>query len=217
MTTIPKSNGNFKIGQLVYILSQEETKIIPARIAARNISQTLDGDTVSFVVAVGGGERTRNIPLDSIEGEVHGSIKEVKARLQEELQQIIERYNTNVNNLCLEANNRAKEWFGEDVLNAQQHQDSLSESLTGEHTGQKISASSLLSEIGAGRLTRQGPPPVPKQAFKVPPPPPTPKHMNPQNYLNFDPLNPTTDDGSPIILELEDGREVQLKGSVTGT
>lgn len=209
------NNSNFKIGQLVYILSQEETKIIPARIAARNISQTLEGDTVSFVVAVGGGDRTRNIPLDSIEGEVYGSIKEVKARLQEELQQIIERYNTNVNNLCLEANNRAKEWFGEDVFNAQT--DSLlSDTLTND--GQKISASSLLSEVGTLTSTRQRPPPVPKQAFKVPPPPsPMPKHMNPQNYLNFDPLNPTTEDGSPIILELEDGREVQLKGSVAGT
>lgn len=113
MSTNVSKNNDYSIGQVVYILSSKGQSIVPAMIVQRSTVETIEGDNVSWKLAVGPKESANNKPqrivdLDKVNGELYTSLDDIRVVLENRLSGFIQK-------LVTDAQKRTKVWYGKQV------------------------------------------------------------------------------------------------------
>lgn len=103
---------NFEIGQVVYILSEQAQSILPGIVAEEVVVKKLSGNTVSWKVKVGLGDRAKLFDSARIKGEVYGSLDEVREVMTKRLNEYIDK-------ISLEAQERVEKWYGKEISERQ--------------------------------------------------------------------------------------------------
>jgi hypothetical protein len=99
---------NFEIGQVVYILSEQAQTILPGIVAEEVVIKKLSGNSTSWKVKVGHGDRAKLFDSSKIRGEVYGSLDEVREIMSQRL-------NEYVNKITVEAQERVEKWYGKEI------------------------------------------------------------------------------------------------------
>jgi len=66
------------IGQVLYIVSDKETRVVPVVVSEQATIKTLEGNSTTWKVILGPKEKRKTVPLDSIKGEKFFSLNEAK-------------------------------------------------------------------------------------------------------------------------------------------
>lgn len=128
---------NFEIGQVVYILSEQAQTILPGMVVEECVVKKLSGNSVSWKVKVGAGDKAKLFDSAKIKGEVYGSLEEVRTVMTQRLTDF-------VNNLTKEAEQRVEKWYGKEIAERQKVLEPLSVS---NDPDDKIDPDLLLSSI----------------------------------------------------------------------
>jgi hypothetical protein len=132
--TEQKSNGGkpqqtYQIGQIVYLLSDKAEAIVPAIVVEELILKKLDGNTVSWKMAVGPPDKKKILASTELEGEIYTSLEEIRRVM-------VERLTGYVTNLISQAEKRTEVWYGKQM--------SIPATIT---EGGKIDPASLIESI----------------------------------------------------------------------
>lgn len=69
----------YEVGDIVYIISNKQRQVIPAKIVEQVTRRTLSGEQVSYKIQLPGDpNQTRVVDLSGVDGTVHSSIEEVR-------------------------------------------------------------------------------------------------------------------------------------------
>jgi hypothetical protein len=69
----------YEVGDIVYIISNKQRQVIPAKIVEQVTRRTLSGEQISYKIQLPGDpNQTRTVDLSSVDGSVHTSIEEVR-------------------------------------------------------------------------------------------------------------------------------------------
>lgn len=131
------SDKNFEIGQVVYILSEQAQTILPGMVVEECVVKKLSGNSISWKVKVGAGEKAKLFDSAKIKGEVYGSLEEVRTVMTQRLTDF-------VNNLTKEAEQRVEKWYGKEIAERQKTLEPLSVS---NDPDDKIDPDLLLSSL----------------------------------------------------------------------
>ena len=72
----------YEVGDIVYIISNKQRQVIPAKIVEQVTRRTLSGEQISYKIQLPGDpNQTRIVDLSGIDGTVHSSIDEVRELL----------------------------------------------------------------------------------------------------------------------------------------
>lgn len=93
---------NYKIGQVLYVLLNKETKICPVQVIEEITKKTLDGATTNYIVKVG--KKGEVVSLSDMDGQVYESIEVLRKVLQERITRTVE-------NVISATAKRAAEWY----------------------------------------------------------------------------------------------------------
>jgi hypothetical protein len=107
--------SKFHFGQVVFVLANQSQQIVPAIIQQEVFTRSFEGEKVSYIVQMGPKEKSKYVNLDKVDGEIFGTIEEVKVRLDKELQDLIANFNDNVEKLCNNALMLSDKWYGEQL------------------------------------------------------------------------------------------------------
>jgi len=99
---------NFEIGQVVYILSEQAQSILPGIVAEEVVIKKLSGNSTSWKVKVGHGDRAKLFDSSKIKGEVYGSLDEVREIMQTRLNEYVDK-------ITVEAQERVEKWYGKEI------------------------------------------------------------------------------------------------------
>ena len=94
----------YKIGQLIYVVLHDKNMVYPMQVTEIINKQTLEGDTVTYMVAGGVGTDASSMRIDQINGEIFTTAKAVKEML-------FERASSGIDQLITNAMTKAKEWY----------------------------------------------------------------------------------------------------------
>lgn len=94
----------YKIGQLIYVVLRGQNTVYPMMITEVISKQTMEGDSITYMVAGGSGTGAQVLPIDKVDGEIFTSAAEVKRML-------LERATNGINQLVNNAVTKAKEWY----------------------------------------------------------------------------------------------------------
>lgn len=203
---------NYQIGQIVYIMSDKAEAIVPAIVVEELIHKRLDGDSISWKVAVGPVEKKKIVASDDLSGEIYTSLEEIRNVMSARLSDYID-------NLLSKAVKRTESWYGKQLPKP------TSESLSLQEDG-KIDPVSLVESI-EGRenydnfVTTPG-----QEVFAKQQPPPRQQQQQVSAMDNFGegikitaPINTGPLDPNKFIgIESSDPREqmrARLKAAVT--
>lgn len=103
-----KKKQSFNIGQVVYVLPDKAEAIVPAIVVEEMVIKKLDGETVSWKVAVGPPEKKKIVASHELSGEVYTSLDEIKSVMTKRLSEFID-------NLVKQAENRTELWYGKQL------------------------------------------------------------------------------------------------------
>lgn len=99
----------YNVGQIIYVLSDDAARILPAIIAEENtnVVKKLDGThkITTYKIAIGPKEKRKFANLTSVKGEIFGSLEEIEKLM-------IERLRTFVSGLIDGTEKTTKEWYG---------------------------------------------------------------------------------------------------------
>ena len=96
----------YKIGQVLYVLLNRETKICPVQVVEEITKRTLNGETINYVVRVG--KKGEMMPLSEMGGQVFDSIETLRHTL-------FERITRSVESIITSTITRANEWYPNQV------------------------------------------------------------------------------------------------------
>ena len=96
------------IGQVLYIVSDKSTKVVPVVVSEQAVVKTLDGNTITWKVIIGPKEKRKSINLDKINGEKFNSLLEAKHML-------IKRFEMFLDETTTETEKNVKNWYGVDI------------------------------------------------------------------------------------------------------
>jgi hypothetical protein len=96
---------NYSIGQIIYVLSNKTQTVLPGIIREEIHYRSLDGENVSYKIAIGPQSKQRVIDLSTVDGEVYGSLEEVRNIL-------VSRLTSFVDDLCATTNEKVYQWYG---------------------------------------------------------------------------------------------------------
>lgn len=99
---------NFEIGQVVYILSEQAQTILPGMVVEECVVKKLSGNSISWKVKVGAGDKAKLFDSSKIKGEIYGTLEEVHVVMTERLTKFVE-------NLMESATKRVENWYGKEV------------------------------------------------------------------------------------------------------
>lgn len=101
----------YKIGDIIYVILNEENRVLPMLIVEELIRSTIDGKTTSYVVQISKDKAATSL-LSDIKGEIFSSAEEVRTELMAKV-------NHNIQKLIASAEQKAKEWYMSDQSNTQ--------------------------------------------------------------------------------------------------
>jgi hypothetical protein len=168
--TEQKSNGGkpqqtFQIGQIVYLLSDKAEAIVPAIVVEELTLKKLDGNTISWKMAVGPPDKKKILASTDLEGEIYTSLEEIRKVM-------VERLMGYVTNLISQAEKRTEIWYGKQML--------APVSMT---EGGKIDPASLIESIDGIQDSQANKSMEGNYKIKAPPVQ-GPLKVNQQNYSN---------------------------------
>jgi hypothetical protein len=79
----------YQVGQVLFIILNKKQQVIPVQVTEQVVRRSLNGEEISYSVSVPNRGENRVIELDSIDGEVFESIKEVQATMFEHANYVI--------------------------------------------------------------------------------------------------------------------------------
>lgn len=138
-----KKQQNFQIGQIVYVLSDKAEAIVPAIVVEELVHKKLDGNSVSWKVAVGPPAKKKIVASDDLSGEIYTSLDEIRRVMMRRLSEYVE-------NLVGKAAKRTEVWYGKQIA----------AHTAPETSGGKIDPASLIDSIDGregGAAFRQAP------------------------------------------------------------
>lgn len=95
---------SFAIGQVIYVLSDKTQTVLPGIVQEEIHHRSIDGEKVSYRVAIGPPNKQRVVDLATVDGEVYGDLNEVRNVL-------ISRLTAFVDDLCNTTDERVSEWY----------------------------------------------------------------------------------------------------------
>lgn len=96
------------IGQTLFIVSDENIKVIPAIVSEKNVTETLKGDTVTWKVIVGPEHKRKTLALDKITGDKFATLEEAR-------QELLSRFDSVLDEALEESANNAAVWYSLDI------------------------------------------------------------------------------------------------------
>lgn len=125
-----KKEHSFQIGQIIYLLSEEAEAIVPAIVVEEQVVKKLDGNSISWKVAVGPPNKRKEIDSNNLKGELHTSLEDIR-------EVMTLRLTTFVNGLVDQAKKRTETWYGQHIL----------EKAKDDGSGGKIDPAALMNSI----------------------------------------------------------------------
>lgn len=95
---------SFAIGQVIYVLSDKSQTVLPGIVQEEIHHRSIDGEKVSYRVAIGPQGKQRVVDLATVDGEVYGDLNEVRNVL-------VSRLTAFVDDLCNTTNERVNQWY----------------------------------------------------------------------------------------------------------
>lgn len=95
----------YDIGQVIYILSNKSQKIVPGMVVEEVVVRKLDGNQVTWKIAVGPRGKERIIEHTKLDGEIHVSLSDIEAVMRRRLE-------TFLSSLLNEAQEQSNQWYG---------------------------------------------------------------------------------------------------------
>lgn len=96
---------NFDIGQVVYILSNKNQKIVPGMIVEEIVVKTLNGNQTTWKISIGPKGKERVVDHTKLDGEIHVSLTEIEDIMRKRLE-------TFLSSLLDEAQQQSYNWYG---------------------------------------------------------------------------------------------------------
>lgn len=124
---------NYNIGQIIYVLSNKTQTVLPGIVREEIHYRSLDGENISYKIAIGPHNKQRVVDLSSVDGEVYGSLEEVRNVL-------IGKLTAFVDDLCETTNDRVNQWYG-----------SNSKPVSQPNMNNRLDPSDLLNEVGGAK------------------------------------------------------------------
>lgn len=103
-----KEQINLQIGQIVYILSDKAEAIVPVIVVEELVHKKLDGNSVSWKVAIGPPEKKKIVSSSEISGEIYSSLEEIQVVMMKRLGGF-------VTDLVNKAEKRTETWYGKQI------------------------------------------------------------------------------------------------------
>jgi len=102
----PEINHNdLQIGQVLYIVSDKQTRVIPVVVSEQATIRTLEGNSTTWKVIIGPKSKRKTYPLDNISGEKFFSLAEAREAL-------LSRFTIFLNETIDNSAKTTKEWYG---------------------------------------------------------------------------------------------------------
>lgn len=95
----------YELGQTIFILSNKSQSVVPAVITEEFVHKKLNGNVVTYKVAIGPVSKQKIVDLEKIDGEVFTSLDDIRTTL-------INRLTAFVNELVSSTEERVKHWYG---------------------------------------------------------------------------------------------------------
>ena len=95
---------SFSIGQVIYVLSDKSQTVLPGIVQEEIHHRSLDGEKVSYRIVFGPQNKQRVVDLSTVDGEVYGTLDEVRNVL-------ISRLTAFVDDLCATTNEKVGQWY----------------------------------------------------------------------------------------------------------
>lgn len=111
MTTSPLQTvlpAQLFIGQTLFIVSDDNIKVIPAIVSEKNVTETLKGDTVTWKVIIGPEHKRKTIAIDKITGDKFATLDEAR-------QELLSRFDLVLDEALEESANNAAVWYSLDI------------------------------------------------------------------------------------------------------
>lgn len=124
---------SFAIGQVIYVLSDKTQTVLPGIVQEEIHHRSIDGEKVSYRIAIGPQGKQRVVDLATVDGEVYGDINEVRNVL-------ISRLTAFVDDLCNTTNERVNQWYH-----------TTSKSVTTTTSNGKLDPAALMNEVAAAQ------------------------------------------------------------------
>jgi hypothetical protein len=96
----------YEIGQVIYVLSNKTQNILPGVVLEKIYYTRLDGESVSYKLAIGPAGRQKILDISRVNGEIFGSLDDIHARMMDQV-------SAWVDGVCKKAGEQALEWYGE--------------------------------------------------------------------------------------------------------
>lgn len=94
----------YTIGQVLFVVLSKKNQVYPMQVVETITKRTLNGEEISYVLQAGS-EKTSQITLDKVEGEVFDSSDKVRRTL-------LNRANDQINRIVDTAVSKSVEWYG---------------------------------------------------------------------------------------------------------
>jgi hypothetical protein len=96
---------SYKIGQVLYVLLNRETKICPVQVVEEITKRTLGGETTTYIVKLG--KKGETMSLSDLDGQVFDSIEVLRMTLYERITRSVE-------NIITNTVKKSQEWYNVD-------------------------------------------------------------------------------------------------------
>jgi hypothetical protein len=96
------SNRAYRVGQVLYVLANKETKIYPVQVIEEIIKRTVAGESVSYLAKVG--KSGRQVTLSEVDGELFENVENLREVL-------MKRVTSTISNVIENAVTKANEWY----------------------------------------------------------------------------------------------------------
>ena len=136
---------SFAIGQVIYVLSDKTQTVLPGIVQEEIHHRSIEGEKVSYRVAIGPPNKQRVVDLATVDGEVYGDLNEVRNVL-------INRLTAFVDDLCTTTSERVNQWYH--TTNRQ--------TMPSNNNG-KLDPAALMNEVATPQTNNYAKPVIPMQ------------------------------------------------------
>lgn len=143
MSSSDINHNDLQIGQVLYIVSDKQTRVIPVVVSEQATIRTLEGNSTTWKVIIGPKNKRKTYPLNSITGEKFFSLSDAKEAL-------LSRFTNFLNETIDSSAKTTKDWYGIELeanLNQKQTPRTLQED------GENFDPESLLDSIESSTET----------------------------------------------------------------
>lgn len=115
---------NYEIGQVVYVVPEQAQTILPGIIVEELIVRKITGNSTSWKIKIGSPEKAKIIDSEKVNGEVYGSLEEVRLVISNKLSDYL-------NKVTSDAEGLVEKWYGKDIAEKQKNLSNTSASSLG--------------------------------------------------------------------------------------